>query len=163
MCLARARPRRTGGARREAQALVEAPASAPQRGRARAQDIIVSNSEDKSIRVWDMSKRTGTQTFRREHDRFWILAAHPEVNLLAAGHDRRGARGPTPCGGRKQRCITCGFQRMAVLGAWPLRNTLGGLPPLQAALASCVTKTCKQSVSCQDLSHLALSPAKCSV
>ena len=28
------------------------------------------------------------QTFRREHDRFWILTAHPEVNLLAAGHDR---------------------------------------------------------------------------
>ena len=53
-----------------------------------AQDIIVSNSEDKSIRVWDMSKRVGVQTFRREHDRFWILAAHPEVNLLAAGHDR---------------------------------------------------------------------------
>mmetsp|Transcript_49934 Transcript_49934/g.159794 ORF Transcript_49934/g.159794 Transcript_49934/m.159794 type:complete len:1224 (+) Transcript_49934:158-3829(+) len=51
------------------------------------QDIIVSNSEDKSIRVWDMSKRTGVQTFRREHDRFWILASHPEVNLLAAGHD----------------------------------------------------------------------------
>ncbi|KAH9314227.1 hypothetical protein KI387_022854, partial [Taxus chinensis] len=51
------------------------------------QDIIVSNSEDKSIRVWDMSKRTSVQTFRREHDRFWILCAHPEVNLLAAGHD----------------------------------------------------------------------------
>eukprot|EP00884_Botryococcus_braunii_P010188 jgi/Botrbrau1/19170/Bobra.0077s0079.1 len=51
------------------------------------QDIIVSNSEDKSIRVWDMSKRMGVQTFRREHDRFWILAAHPEINLLAAGHD----------------------------------------------------------------------------
>lgn len=51
------------------------------------QDIIVSNSEDKSIRVWDMSKRTSVQTFRREHDRFWILAAHPEMNLLAAGHD----------------------------------------------------------------------------
>ncbi|KAI3962510.1 hypothetical protein MKW92_032008 [Papaver armeniacum] len=40
------------------------------------QDIIVSNSEDKSIR-----------TFRREHDRFWILALHPEMNLMAAGHD----------------------------------------------------------------------------
>ncbi|GFY94974.1 coatomer, alpha subunit [Actinidia rufa] len=51
------------------------------------QDIIVSNSEDKSIRVWDATKRTGIQTFRREHDRFWILASHPEVNLLAAGHD----------------------------------------------------------------------------
>ncbi|KAL1208183.1 Coatomer subunit alpha-2 [Cardamine amara subsp. amara] len=51
------------------------------------QDIIVSNSEDKSIRVWDATKRTGIQTFRREHDRFWILAVHPEMNLLAAGHD----------------------------------------------------------------------------
>uniref|UniRef100_A0A0E0LYG5 Uncharacterized protein n=1 Tax=Oryza punctata TaxID=4537 RepID=A0A0E0LYG5_ORYPU len=51
------------------------------------QDIIVSNSEDKSIRVWDATKQTGIQTFRREHYRFWILAAHPEMNLLAAGHD----------------------------------------------------------------------------
>ncbi|KAL5713383.1 hypothetical protein ACHQM5_015468 [Ranunculus cassubicifolius] len=51
------------------------------------QDIIVSNSEDKSIRVWDVTKRTCVQTFRREHDRFWILASHPEMNLLAAGHD----------------------------------------------------------------------------
>lgn len=51
------------------------------------QDLIISNSEDKSIRVWDMSKRTAIQTFRREHDRFWILTAHPDINLLAAGHD----------------------------------------------------------------------------
>ncbi|XP_057533840.1 coatomer subunit alpha-2-like [Amaranthus tricolor] len=51
------------------------------------QDIIVSNSEDKSIRVWDATKRTGLQTFRREHDRFWILTVHPEMNLMAAGHD----------------------------------------------------------------------------
>ncbi|KAL8129464.1 hypothetical protein V2J09_018619 [Rumex salicifolius] len=51
------------------------------------QDIMISNSEDKSIRIWDVTKRTGIQTFRREHDRFWILAAHPEMNLFAAGHD----------------------------------------------------------------------------
>jgi coatomer protein complex subunit alpha (xenin) len=51
------------------------------------EELIISNSEDKSIRVWDMSKRTGVQTFRREHDRFWILAAHPDLSLLAAGHD----------------------------------------------------------------------------
>ena len=37
--------------------------------------------------VWDISQRMGVQTFRRENDRFWILAAHPEQNLLAAGHD----------------------------------------------------------------------------
>ncbi|XP_012517332.1 PREDICTED: coatomer subunit alpha isoform X1 [Propithecus coquereli] len=51
------------------------------------QELILSNSEDKSIRVWDMSKRTGVQTFRRDHDRFWVLAAHPNLNLFAAGHD----------------------------------------------------------------------------
>lgn len=61
-----------------------------------SQDLIVSNSEDKSIRVFDMSKRTGVQTFRREHDRFWIMAAHPEVNLLAAGHDRSLPPFPNP-------------------------------------------------------------------
>jgi coatomer protein complex subunit alpha (xenin) len=49
------------------------------------QELIISNSEDKTIRVWDISKRSGIQTFRREYDRFWILAAHPEVNLFAAG------------------------------------------------------------------------------
>lgn len=51
------------------------------------QELILSNSEDKSIRVWDMSKRTGVQTFRRDHDRFWVLGAHPNLNLFAAGHD----------------------------------------------------------------------------
>lgn len=50
-------------------------------------ELIISNSEDRSIRVWDISKRLGVQTFRRESDRFWILAAHSEQNLLAAGHD----------------------------------------------------------------------------
>lgn len=50
-------------------------------------ELIISNSEDRSIRVFDISKRLGVQTFRREKDRFWILAAHPKQNLLAAGHD----------------------------------------------------------------------------
>lgn len=50
-------------------------------------ELIVTNSEDRTIRVWDISKRLGVQTFRRESDRFWILAVHPEQNLLAAGHD----------------------------------------------------------------------------
>eukprot|EP00210_Caulerpa_lentillifera_P008993 g8583.t1 len=51
------------------------------------QDLIISDSEDKTIRVWDVSKRSGVQTFRREQDRFWVLAAHSEQNLIAAGHD----------------------------------------------------------------------------
>ena len=50
-------------------------------------ELIISNSEDLSIRVWDISKRMGMQTFRREHDRFWILAAHTDQKLIAAGHD----------------------------------------------------------------------------
>jgi len=51
------------------------------------QELILSNSEDKSIRVWDMSKRNCLHTFRREHDRFWVIAGHPTLNLFAAGHD----------------------------------------------------------------------------
>ncbi|KAG9045365.1 hypothetical protein FS837_006434 [Tulasnella sp. UAMH 9824] len=50
-------------------------------------ELILSVGEDKTIRVWDMSRRTAVQTFRREHDRFWVLTAHPELNLFAAGHD----------------------------------------------------------------------------
>uniref|UniRef100_A0A336MCE9 Coatomer subunit alpha n=1 Tax=Culicoides sonorensis TaxID=179676 RepID=A0A336MCE9_CULSO len=51
------------------------------------QELIISNSEDKSIRIWDMTKRQCLHTFRRENERFWILAAHPNLNLFAAGHD----------------------------------------------------------------------------
>ncbi|KAG2172138.1 hypothetical protein INT44_006607 [Umbelopsis vinacea] len=51
------------------------------------QELILSDGEDKSIRVWDMSKRNSVATFRRDHDRFWVLTAHPELNLFAAGHD----------------------------------------------------------------------------
>lgn len=50
-------------------------------------ELILSNSEDKSVRVWDMSKKAGMQTFRRDHDRYWVLTAHPELNIFAAGHD----------------------------------------------------------------------------
>ncbi|KDN43312.1 putative COP1-coatomer complex alpha chain of secretory pathway vesicles [Tilletiaria anomala UBC 951] len=50
-------------------------------------ELIISDAEDKTIRVWDMGKRTAVQTFRREADRFWVLTAHPKLNLFAAGHD----------------------------------------------------------------------------
>lgn len=50
-------------------------------------ELIISNSEDKSIRVWDISKQANPINIRRETDRYWILDAHPHLNLLAAGHD----------------------------------------------------------------------------
>lgn len=43
--------------------------------------------EDKTIRVWDLNRRTLVQSFKRDLDRFWVIAAHPEINLFAAGHD----------------------------------------------------------------------------
>ncbi|GAN06302.1 coatomer protein complex, subunit alpha [Mucor ambiguus] len=51
------------------------------------QDLIISAGEDKAIRVWDLTKRTAVVSFKRDHDRFWVLASHPELNLFAAGHD----------------------------------------------------------------------------
>lgn len=50
-------------------------------------EFIVSDSEDKTIRVWDISKVQPPQVFRRDADRYWILESHPNVNLMAAGHD----------------------------------------------------------------------------
>lgn len=50
------------------------------------QELILSVGEDKSIRVWDLNKRTSIHSFRRDSDRFWIIAAHPEINLFAAGN-----------------------------------------------------------------------------
>jgi coatomer subunit alpha len=51
------------------------------------QDYVISNSEDKSIRVWDFNKNTFLYSYKREVDRFWVLNAHPNKNLVAAGHD----------------------------------------------------------------------------
>ncbi|KAI1945224.1 hypothetical protein LOZ12_002375 [Ophidiomyces ophidiicola] len=51
------------------------------------QDLILSVGEDKTVRVWDLNKRTSIQSFKRDLDRFWVIAAHPEINLFAAGHD----------------------------------------------------------------------------
>ena len=51
------------------------------------QSVMVSCAEDKTVRIWDMSKRTLMSTYRREQDRFWTVAAHPERSLFAAGHD----------------------------------------------------------------------------
>lgn len=48
---------------------------------------MLSVGEDKTVRVWDLNKRTSVQSFKRENDRFWVIAAHPEINLFAAGHD----------------------------------------------------------------------------
>ncbi|CAD7971042.1 unnamed protein product [Amoebophrya sp. A120] len=50
-------------------------------------DLIISNSEDRTIRVWDCTKRTQIHTFRRETDRFWVIATHPTSQLVAVGHD----------------------------------------------------------------------------
>lgn len=50
-------------------------------------DYIISNSEDRTIRVWDPSMSTAIITYRRDTERFWTLATHPDSNLIAAGHD----------------------------------------------------------------------------
>ena len=50
-------------------------------------NVIVSDSEDKSIRFWDRERKTCLNVFKKESDRFWILAQHPTQCLMAAGHD----------------------------------------------------------------------------
>ncbi|EGW31260.1 uncharacterized protein SPAPADRAFT_139873 [Spathaspora passalidarum NRRL Y-27907] len=51
------------------------------------QDLILSVSDDKTVRVWDLNKRVPVKQFRRDHDRFWLIGAHPNMNLFGACHD----------------------------------------------------------------------------
>lgn len=51
------------------------------------QNLIISVGEDKTIRVWDLDKRTPVKQFKRENDRFWLVRAHPNINLFGAAHD----------------------------------------------------------------------------
>ncbi|RKP11793.1 COPI alpha subunit C-terminus-domain-containing protein, partial [Piptocephalis cylindrospora] len=53
----------------------------------RLPDVILSASEDRTLRVWDLGRKQTIKSFRREHERFWMLAAHPSLPLFAAGHD----------------------------------------------------------------------------
>lgn len=53
-------------------------------------ELLLSASEDRSVRVWDYGKRAGSgavQTFRRDTERYWMLAVHPSLGMFAAGHD----------------------------------------------------------------------------
>lgn len=52
-----------------------------------AQDVIISNSEDKTIKVWDLNRRICLDTYKRDTDRYWILAVHPDLHYVAAGSD----------------------------------------------------------------------------
>lgn len=63
-------------------------------------DFVLSDSEDRTLRIWDCSGAAGSSTsgslssrgkcalsIKKDSDRFWCLAAHPEMNIFAAGHD----------------------------------------------------------------------------
>lgn len=51
------------------------------------EELIISVGEDKTIRTWDLNKRTPVKQFKRENDRFWLIAAHPHINLFGVAHD----------------------------------------------------------------------------
>ncbi|CAJ1023095.1 WD domain, G-beta repeat/Coatomer WD associated region/Coatomer (COPI) alpha subunit C-terminus, putative [Leishmania lindenbergi] len=50
-------------------------------------DYLVSCAEDRTIRVVHMSSGATVQTFRREVERYWIMASDSVHNLIAIGHD----------------------------------------------------------------------------
>mgnify|MGYP000064593794 FL=1 len=50
-------------------------------------EVLLSNSEDKTLRLWDLNRRVQIHQTRRDTDRYWILAAHPNLNYFASGYD----------------------------------------------------------------------------
>ena len=51
-------------------------------------EILISNSEDRTMKVWDLNRRTCIYTLKKEVDRFWVVAMHPTSNYFACGYDR---------------------------------------------------------------------------
>lgn len=51
-------------------------------------EVIISNSEDKTQRVWDLRKKQEVDSFtNKELDRFWVTAVHQDNYYFAAGSD----------------------------------------------------------------------------
>jgi hypothetical protein len=48
---------------------------------------LISNSEDKTIKVWNYETKTLLQNEKKEKERYWMLRLSKNNNLLAAGHD----------------------------------------------------------------------------
>ncbi|KAK2952413.1 Coatomer subunit alpha (CopA) [Blattamonas nauphoetae] len=51
-------------------------------------ELILSNSEDESIRVWSCVDGACRYVHKFPSSRFWCMAAHPNENVYAAGHDK---------------------------------------------------------------------------
>jgi coatomer protein complex subunit alpha (xenin) len=50
-------------------------------------DLVLSASEDKTLRIWDYNTKAIIDVVKRDCDRFWVIACHPNLNYYAAGHD----------------------------------------------------------------------------
>lgn|SRR3990167_987790 len=48
-------------------------------------DLVVSNSEDCTLKVWNRSTSIAIETFKRSGDKQWILDSHPTLPIIAAG------------------------------------------------------------------------------
>lgn len=48
---------------------------------------LITNSEDKTLRIWNIESKTEIITEKKAKSRFWILATNKIGSLLAAGHD----------------------------------------------------------------------------
>lgn len=51
-------------------------------------EILVSNSEDRTMKVWDLNRRSCIYTMKKDTDRFWVVAMHPTSNYFACGYDK---------------------------------------------------------------------------
>lgn len=49
-------------------------------------EILISNSEDGTMKLWDTKKRKALKTITLD-SRFWCVAMDPDEKILAAGHD----------------------------------------------------------------------------
>lgn len=51
------------------------------------EDLILSCSDDRTFRTWDLNRRIPVNVYKRENEKFWNIALHPNINLIGATND----------------------------------------------------------------------------
>ena len=48
---------------------------------------LITNSEDKTIRIWNYESKNEILTEKKNKSRYWVMSIKQNGTLLAAGHD----------------------------------------------------------------------------
>ena len=49
--------------------------------------LLISNSEDRTTKIWNIETKGEMSVHKRDGDRYWVVNQSKNGNLIGAGHD----------------------------------------------------------------------------